>query len=398
MIACVFLPEFAITVARASEPSTSTQPLMLSAEKRKRPLVYAASVKARAVGVTPGMSLTRARALCPDAAILPVIYSRLQQAADDLLVRCSRFTDRLEISQDHSAMLWADLRNIPLPEAVKQAQALCDDLGNNTVYATAIGLAANKFTAQVAAVTADLGQIQSVTPGKEAAFLAPFPLSRLAVGPTLVYQFRILGLHTLGQFAALPNAAVNEHFGTVGQQLYERAHGNDPRPVAAYIARLVEGWTQSFEPGVEDRQILERALYTAAQTLAERLKRKNLASGQLNLLIHLDNRQTLELHHEPREDVMTVFSLSTELLRLLKDAVIAGPVVGLEVVLSDLHEPAPYQLDFFGKLFADQSSIDTVANRLQPRYRTSDFYTVKPQPHSSYIPEQCFILERAGGA
>jgi nucleotidyltransferase/DNA polymerase involved in DNA repair len=105
MIVCVFLPEFAITVAHASEPYTSGHPLILSTEKHKKSLVYAASMKAKASGVAPGMSVTRALALCPDAFVMPVIYARLQQAADDVLARCSHFADRLEISHDHSATI-----------------------------------------------------------------------------------------------------------------------------------------------------------------------------------------------------------------------------------------------------------------------------------------------------
>jgi nucleotidyltransferase/DNA polymerase involved in DNA repair len=290
------------------------------------------------------------------------------------------------------------LGKIALPDAIEQTQTLFADLSSNTPYVAAIGLASNKFAAHIAAVTANPCQTQFVRPGSEADFLAPFLLSRLAVGPTLIYQFRILGLHTLGQFAALPKAAVNEHFGTVGRQLYERAHGIDLRPVAAYSPRLLECWTRAFEPGLEDRQILENTLRTAGENLSEKLKRKNLAAGHITLLIHLDNRHVLESKSAPRESAMSIFALSTELMRLFKAATIAGPVTGLEIVLSDLREPTPYQLDFFGQLFADQSSIDTVANRLQPRYRTSGFYNVKSQAYPSYIPEQCFMLKRVGSA
>ena len=118
----------------------------------------------------------------------------------------------------------------------------------------------------------------------------------------------------------------------------------------------------------------------------------------MTLLVHLDHRPTLELHQQPREAAMSIFALSTELLRLLKGAAITGPVAGLEVILDDLHDPVPVQLDFFGQLFADPSSIETVTTRLYSRHRSTGFYRVQPAPQAGYVPEQAFTLERLAGS
>jgi DNA polymerase-4 len=397
MIISVFLADFAVIAARASDADLQEQPLILTHDTARRTLVFAASAKARVAGVTPGMGLARAQALCPEASIAPVVHIRLRQAADALLEHLSRFSSRLEIDVKDSAMLWLDVGDITRPEAVSQGQAIGEQIAEIASYTVAVGVAANKFTAQIAAVTAVSGQVQHVTPGKEAAFLAGFPLARLALGGPLIHQFRLLGLETLGQFAALSRVAVYDRFGTVGKQLYARAQGIDPRPVMTYTPHQITSWKQDFEPVVTDRQIVEYALRQAAGTLAEQLKRKNLAAGSITLLMYLDNRHTLELRQQPREAAMSVFALSTELLRLLKEAVISAPLTSLEVVLADLHEPVPVQLDFFGQLFADSASVETVATRLYPRQRSAGFYTVRPVAQAGYVPEHIFVLERLAG-
>ena len=397
MITCLWIPDFAITVTRSHDSTLRDAPLILTRKTAQKTRVYAASVQARYAGVTSGMGLARAQALCPEAQVTPVIQTHLQQAADGLLERLSLFSNRLEIEAKATAMLWVNVDTGVLSEVTRISRDLRDHLSAVAPYTVLTGIADNKFTAQIAAVTAEPAQVQMVQPGQEAAFLAPFPLARLALGGPLVYQFRLLGLETLGQFAALPRAAVYDRFGTVGKQLYARAQGDDPRPVAAYTPRLTETWTCEFEPSLADQQILEHQLRTAAATLADRLKDHNLATGHLTLLVNLDRQPPLELTHQPREAAFSVFALSTELLRLLKSAPITCSVTGLDVVLADLHEPLPYQLELFGQFFANPAHVTTIAHRLHPRHTTTELYSVCPVNDAGYIPEHAFTLERIAG-
>ena len=399
MIVCAFIPNFAVTVARAGNTALCNKPLILTYETPKKTLIYATSTTARHAEVTPGMSLARAKALCPEAEVAPMVRIRLHQAADALLEQLARFSNHLEIEFRDSATLWIDMGAIERDEALSISRDLRNQMA---AYTVSIGIAANKFTAQIAAITApkfmaDDNGIVFVPPGREAVFLAPFPLARLALGGPLIHQFRLLGIETLGQCTALPRTAVYERFGAVGKQLYARAQGIDLRPVTAYTPRSTEIWMQDFEPSVSDRQILEHTLRSGVGDLAEKLKSKNLAASEITLLIHLDHDHILEMRHQTREAAMSAFALSTELYRLLKSAAIVTPVAGLEVVLAGLHEPVPYQLDFFGKLFADESSMATIADRLHPRHHSAGFYTVHSASHTSYIPEHDFLLERMAG-
>ena len=65
MIACIRIPYFAVTLARSSCPDQNVHPLILAHYTGGRGKVYAACEKAVNAGVKVGMSLSRARAICP---------------------------------------------------------------------------------------------------------------------------------------------------------------------------------------------------------------------------------------------------------------------------------------------------------------------------------------------
>jgi hypothetical protein len=72
-----------------------------------------------------------------------------------------------------------------------------------------VGIADDRFTAWVAASTSDDDAgVASVPRGGSAAFLAPRPLSLLAITPEVQHMLEALGVATLGEFAALPAPSV----------------------------------------------------------------------------------------------------------------------------------------------------------------------------------------------
>jgi protein ImuB len=88
-----------------------------------------------------------------------------------------------------------------------------------------IGIADDRFTAWVAATSsAELGRDQraedvgvvTVPRGGSAAFLAPRPLSLLAISPEVQHMLEALGVRTLGEFAALPAPTVGRPIHRLG--------------------------------------------------------------------------------------------------------------------------------------------------------------------------------------
>ena len=109
--------------------------------------------------------------------------------------------------------------------------------------------------------------------GGSAHFLADFDIAALA-DPPLALQLRRLGIRTLGQYAALPAAAVATRFGAAGLRVHRLARGLDERDPAPRRTPREMAVTRRFEPV----PTMEPLIF-AAKSLAEQLHEQLAAAG-----------------------------------------------------------------------------------------------------------------------
>jgi DNA polymerase-4 len=112
-----------------------------------------------------------------------------------------------------------------------------------------------------------------VRPGREAAFLAPFPIRLLpGVGPRAEERLHAAGIATIGRLAALTDdelAAVLR--GKVGRELRDRARGIDPRRLEVSTERISISQEETFARDIGDPERLHDELRRMAQKVAEYL-------------------------------------------------------------------------------------------------------------------------------
>ena len=99
-----------------------------------------------------------------------------------------------------------------------------------------IGIADDRFTAWVAAAhggaPSEERGVVSVPRGGSAAYLAPMPLSLLAITPEVQHMLEALGVRTLGEFASLPAPSVARPLEADYQALARGDSGQGLRPYA----------------------------------------------------------------------------------------------------------------------------------------------------------------------
>jgi len=113
-----------------------------------------------------------------------------------------------------------------------------------------------------------------VTPGRTAAFLAPYPVSVLDV-PGLADLLPRLGIWTLGDFARLPAADAANRFGMPGVRAHRLARGLDPRPLALRQPSADLSVHVDFDPPADQAE----PVVFAAKALAERMQAGLAARG-----------------------------------------------------------------------------------------------------------------------
>jgi DNA polymerase-4 len=145
-----------------------------------------------------------------------------------------------------------------------------------THLSCSLGVATSKVVAKVASDRRKPGGLTVVRPGREAAFLAPFPTRLLpGVGPRAEERLARSGIETIGALATLDDDALRALLpGVVGRQLRDRARGIDPRRLEVSVERISISHEETFPQDVGDRERLHDELRRQALRLSEHLKNR----------------------------------------------------------------------------------------------------------------------------
>lgn len=389
MIACIRIPHFATTVTRMAQPEMAQKPLILAQYKGHRGIVYAASEEAVQAGVVAGISLSRARAIFPEAVVEMASPGQTRRILDALLGLLSAFSQWIEAKRGaQTAVIYADIGRLLPQEGVNMGRQMIEMLLAEGLKA-AVGLASGKFTAVVAAATTKTNEVTLVKKGMEAAFLAPLSSAFLPLDKGTARRFELLGLRRIGQVEMLPRVALLEQFGKLGAQVHRLASGEDQRRVANYVAPVHKLVSRQFEPPLSDRLILESVLASLVSEISQQLLSEGMACSDVILSLHLDNhseQETEKLLREPLSSSGPLYRMVQPLLDKLK---ITAPITEVSFRVGKLAPIQPRQLSLFAA--PQTEALEGVLIQLADRYGEA-FYRVETHRHRSGLPELQFHL------
>ena len=257
-IACIHIPQYALQCATRVDPSLRGAPIAMVAGSGTGPLhapiVVACSRAAWTLGVRLGMTAAGARRISSELAVVnvePMLERETLRAVADALLALTGVVDvggRVGAGAAHLALyaeVPAKTRGNAFGERVLERLTALGLTGR-------VGIADDRFTAWVAAAYGAAGQrlgdhggnalepghddVITVARGGSAAFLAPRPLSLLAIAPEVQHMLETLGVRTLGEFAALPAPSVARPLEADYQALARGDSGTLLRPYAPEAA------------------------------------------------------------------------------------------------------------------------------------------------------------------
>ena len=262
-------------------------------------MVGEASGPAEAFGVRAGMRLGEALARCPELALVPPDPERAEAAWEEALGRLEGIGAAVEPGRPGEAFFEAaGLRGLwggSLEGVLRRARKAIGP-------PVRLGAGQTRLCAYAAALQARPRRAPVIVPGAMTrAFLAPLPVgllrdrlstNRAAPGGGAEEAARIcsadlpeklerLGVDTLGQLAALPDAAIADRFGEAGLRALRMARGADEplRPRRAH-EELVE--RLELPEAISGPQ-LERALTLLVDRLLARPERRGRSLRRLRL-------------------------------------------------------------------------------------------------------------------
>lgn len=390
MIACIRIPYFATTIARMAQPEMAQKPFILAQYKDRKGTVYAASEETVQAGIAAGMSLSRARAICPEAVVEMASLGQTRRALDKLLVLLSDFSQWVEAKRGaQTAVIYVDIGRLLPQDGVKMGYQMIERLLADGLKPS-VGLSSGKFTAAVAATTTKTSEVTLVKKGIEAAFLAPLSSAFLPLDKETARRFELLGLRRMGQVKMLPRAALMEQFGKLGAQIHRLASGEDQRRVAKYAAPVHKQVSRQFEPPLSDRLILESVLASLVSEISQQLLSEGMACSDILLNVHLDNHSEQETEKQLREPFSSSAALYRMVQPLLDKLKITAPVTEVSLRVGKLAPIQPRQLSLFDA--PQTEALEGVLIQLADRYGETCFYRVETHPHRSGLPELQFHL------
>lgn len=258
-------------------------------------LVFACSLPARRDGVKRGLKLREAQYRCTDLVVLPYDPVQDARAFEPVITRIEETTPGVQLIRPGTCAIRARGPSRYYGGEAQAAAALIRCLEELGIAGARIGIADGPFAAEQAArVPAAPGDaVCIVPPGDSPRFLAPLPVGIL-VDDKLATLLHRLGVHTLGDFAALDALDVHRRFGAAGAHAHEKAGGRDSRSVVARVPPKLFDVAIDFEPALDRTDQVTFAIRASADRFIDALTAARLVCTAIVVEVRTESGQVSE--------------------------------------------------------------------------------------------------------
>ncbi len=369
-IAHLDLDAFFASVECLLDPGLRGKPVIVGGSPDGRGVVSSASYEARAYGVRSAMPVAQALRLCPRATrVAPHhrLYEEHSQAVMALLEGYTPIVEQISIDEAFLDLTGCESMWGPAPEVARQIQ---QRVRQECGLPCSLGLATNRLVAKIACSQGKPQGLVVVPPGQEAAFLAPQPVEALwGVGEATSRRLRAMGVLTIGDLAARPEAELLHLFGENGRHLGRAARGQDDTPVQTGRDRRSISQEHTFARDVADLQRLRRMLLSMAEHLAAGLRRESLVAQTVRLKLRYDDFETLTRQvtlEQPTDQADVLYRHGAALLDAHWNRYRALRLIGLGA--SSLLSEGGYQLDLFDHHDQRRARLSRALDEIRARY------------------------------
>ncbi len=250
-----------------------------------RGVVTSATYQARDFGVSAGMPIARARALCPHATFLPGRHSLYSSYSKRVMAVLETITPHVEPLSIDEAFLDVSGARRRLGSPMTIAQDLRARIKDELGLPASVGLASTKSVAKIASGLAKPDGVLLVPADQTVPFLHSLPVGALwGVGKTTEAKLSKWGITTVRELANTPLGELERLLGLASSHhLHNLAWGRDNRGVGNVAREKSISTEQTFETNVTSPDELGACALDAAHKCAARLRRAGLLGWTVNL-------------------------------------------------------------------------------------------------------------------
>lgn len=289
-----------------------------------RGVVAGVSYEARTFGAHSAMPMYQARAMVGYSAVVVEsrrsVYKAASQRVFEVIARAVDTVEQLSI--DEAFLEPAELREATPAEVEEWAHGLRAEIRKETGLPASIGAGSGKQYAKIGSGEAKPDGVCVIPKEDQAAWLEHLPVSKLwGIGPVSAAKLRLMGVDTIGQFAALSEHEVALSLGsTVGLELWQLARGRDEREVKPRaIAKQI-----SQEHTYPHDLLTPAAVDSAVDRAAEGAHRRLLRDGRGARTVTVKLRMA-DFHIESRSHTLPYATDDYETLHALARSLVRYP-------------------------------------------------------------------------
>jgi DNA polymerase-4 len=292
----VDMDAFYASVEQLDQPELEGRPVIVGADPKAgagRGVVAACSYEARKLGIHSALPISHAWMQCPNGVYLRPRMDRYKEISVAIMGILSRYTDMVEPISIDEAFLDVSGSTALMGPAEGIARNLKSTIKQETGLTASVGVAPNKLLAKIASDLDKPDGFVVVREGEIESFLVNLRVSRLwGVGPKTAMRLQKLGIHTIGEIAAIPLQKMVGALGASGEHLWRLAHGEDERRVVSeWEPKSISNET-TFERDTSDNDLLLKTLRQLSDKVAGRLRRQGFKTRTISLKLRYQNFTT----------------------------------------------------------------------------------------------------------
>jgi len=205
-------------------------------EELRKGIVLAKSNPAKKKGIVTGESLYNARKKCPNLVVYPpnfLVYKKYSEMMFDYLSKYSPDIERFSI--DECFIDYTNCQSL-FGDPIELAYKIKDDIKNKFGFTVNIGVANNKLCAKMASDFEKPDKVHTLFQNEISDKLWPIDVSELfMIGKKSSEKLKSLGIKTVYDLAHTDLNLLVRHFKSMGNMMYNYAHGIDNSKVESEI-------------------------------------------------------------------------------------------------------------------------------------------------------------------
>lgn len=281
------LDSFFAAVEIRDDPSLRGRPVIVGGG-----VVLAASYEAKAFGVRTAMGGRQARALCPQAIVVPARFSAYTEASRAVFDVFRDTTPLVEgLSIDEAFLEVKGLLRLTGRTPSQIAQQLREDVRARVGLPISVGVARTKYLAKIASAVSKPEGLLVVPIEAELEFLHALPVERLwGVGTVTAAKLHAARLTTVGDLSKLLEVELTQLVGSgAGRHLHALSQGRDPRTVQVGQRRSSMGAQHAIGRGPHDLDSLDMALLALVDRVTRRMRAVGRTGSTITLRLRFDD-------------------------------------------------------------------------------------------------------------